>query len=381
MTSRPRSGRQYILKLHYESLVTRAKPDGTKRSEVPLYYAVSDFSETAAHMNQTHDCAVFMTTYYNFFGVLVSLNKRTCINTYVEINPSMNDLVRREVTGQLLPFTSSPSMKDHFKKSNTFNQRKGLLKVENFDVIENVQEVRPDTAKCRHCGTEFKYRKNKLYCGKTCTKAASRAEDKKSNPLPQYSEIYRYTRTNELAYEFVDRYYTMPKSEREAYILQVLNSAMDDKTRRDLLTSPNLLKPNLENRWLFWKHRAYDTLTISEIVNRYCKLHLKRDIRQIMKQENRENRKEEFKPKGVDMSKLDTRFGYKSSEIKHLTEAEIDEKFEARDNTGPKHKTKQWVMDYYKSVMHIDGTKHEIDLSQLRLVPDPFGQSCLCDPR
>lgn len=207
-----------------------------------------------------------------------------------------------------------------------------------FSVVEQDSNITPETSNCEQCGAEFKYRKNKAFCGDTCRKAAKRAQDKKSGKAPTQSDKYRNAYITDMAMRCADEYYTLPFKEREAYVLHVIACSFQSTATRDMLTSQHLIKPKLDRTNLFRNRDPQNYLTIAEIVNRYCKIHHKTDTYKLMKE------KRALSHKGVDMSNIDNRHAYKESEYKVVAEQEIDERMEGR---------KQWVIDYYKQVMGV----------------------------
>lgn len=195
------------------------------------------------------------------------------------------------------------------------------------------------TSMCVQCGSEFKYRKNKTFCGDTCRKAAKRAEDKNSNIPTSKATINRYARIMDMAKRCADEYYTKPFSQREAYILHVIACAHNSTESRDMLTSPKLVTPDKERLGLFRNGDSFNHLTISEIANRFCKIHHKTDIFKVMKG------KTPLRHRNVNMSKIDNRYCYKESEYTKLSEEHIDQKMLGR---------KKWIVDYYKQIMRVD---------------------------
>ncbi len=149
---------------------------------------------------------------------------------------------------------------------------------------------------------------------------------------------------NELSSGCARHYYTLPPVQREAYVLYLIRIAYDHKPYRDMLTSTHLIKPNREVKRLFWNGDPSNNLTIAEIVNRYCKVHLKQSTYDLMKN------KIELNHIGAIMTDLDNRFAYKKSEQTIKTEDEIDAMIEKRkEATG--YNPKPWLVDYYKALM------------------------------
>ena len=214
-----------------------------------------------------------------------------------------------------------------------------------ISVVELDSNIKQDTSKCIQCGVELKYRKNKTFCGDTCRKASKRAEDKKSTSPKSRATLDRYARIMDMAKRCADEYYTKPFDQREAYIIHVIACAHNSTHTRDMLTSPNLVSPDKERLGLFRNGDSFNYLTISEIANRYCKVHHKTDIYKAMKE------KTNIKHKGADMKKIDSRYSYKESEYKEVCEKDIDEKMQGR---------KQWVIDYYKQVMGVKTEKMDV---------------------
>ncbi len=65
--------------------------------------------------------------------------------------------------------------------------------------------------------------------------------------------------------------YTLPPEERLGYIERIIQLARngDSPIIRDILTTPKLLKPNPEERWLFYRKRPSVYCTIAQAANRY----------------------------------------------------------------------------------------------------------------
>lgn len=186
-------------------------------------------------------------------------------------------------------------------------------------------QIKPKTGCCDHCGAKFEFRKNKRFCGKTCTKATSRGLEKVSNPSPGKSEIRRYTTVNDIAKRCAERYYTLPPNKREEYLLYVIGCSFQSSETRDALTSPHLVKPELRTRAsLFWNKDPQNNLTIAEIANRYCKLHLNSTIQDIVK------KKKYIEVRGVEMSEIDHRYNFKGAQSAKSCEKEVNERMKDR---------------------------------------------------
>lgn len=203
-------------------------------------------------------------------------------------------------------------------------------------VERHLPPARPTTGYCEHCSNTFKYRKNKRFCDKNCTKAASRAADQKSNPSPSRSEVRRYAEVNDLAKRCAERYYTLPPNKREEYLLYVIRCGFECNQTRSALTSGHLVQPDLTTRSsLFWNSAPLNNLTIAEIANRYCKIYIKTDIFKLVKE------KWLNEPKGVDMLMIDHRYIYKECQPAQTSSDKLDEKLKSRPD---------WVQSYFRKI-------------------------------
>lgn len=68
-----------------------------------------------------------------------------------------------------------------------------------------------------------------------------------------------------------ERLYTMPPGERLGYLETIIRLARDGHSPlvRDILTTPKLIKPNPNDRWLFFRSSPGVYCTISQAANRY----------------------------------------------------------------------------------------------------------------
>ncbi len=136
------------------------------------------------------------------------------------------------------------------------------------------ESLLPSHTLCLACGSLFKFRKSKKYCSARCRKAESKRRERQhtpSNAKSSYDKARQQEEKFELALRMSERLYTLPPEERLGYIERIIQLARngDSPIIRDILTTPKLLKPNPEERWLFYRKRPSVYCTIAQAANRY----------------------------------------------------------------------------------------------------------------
>ncbi len=127
---------------------------------------------------------------------------------------------------------------------------------------------------CLACGSFFSFRKNKSYCSARCRKAESKRRERQQTPANAKSSCHKARQQEEkfeLALRMAEKLYTSPPEERLGYIEAIIQLARngDSPIIRDILTTPKLLKPNPEERWLFHRKQPRAYCTIAQAANRY----------------------------------------------------------------------------------------------------------------
>ena len=145
--------------------------------------------------------------------------------------------------------------------------------IEPFEAEGNVSP--PSHTLCPSCGILFPYRSNKTFCSPNCRKAHSKREARREKPANALSSRYKARHQYEkydLAMRMAERLYTMPPGERLGYLETVIQLARGGHSPlvRDILTTPQLLKPNPDHRYLFWRKAPQSYCTITQAANRYC---------------------------------------------------------------------------------------------------------------
>lgn len=139
------------------------------------------------------------------------------------------------------------------------------------------------TLTCPVCLTVFPYRSNKTYCSPKCRKSSSQKERRKSRPANAANSrsVQRHQEeVFELAMRMAERLYTMPSGERLGYVKEVIDFARSGLSpiTRQVLTMPKLLRPNPEEKHLFWRRCPVSYCTISQAADRYCRLFWKAGV-------------------------------------------------------------------------------------------------------
>lgn len=133
----------------------------------------------------------------------------------------------------------------------------------------------PTHTLCPSCGNLFPYRSNKTFCSANCRKAHSKRAERRSKPVnaANYrSKAEHQYRKFDLAMRMAERLYTMPPGQRLGYIEAIIQLARGGHAPlvRDILTTPQLLRPDPSDRFMFWRRAPKAYLTISQAANRYC---------------------------------------------------------------------------------------------------------------
>ncbi len=136
------------------------------------------------------------------------------------------------------------------------------------------ESLLPSHTLCLACGSLFKFRKSKKHCSARCRKAESKRRERQqtpSNAKSSYDKARHQEEKFELALRMSERLYTLPPEERLGYIERIIQLARNGASPiiRDILTTPKLLKPNPEERWLFYRKRPRAYCTIAQAANRY----------------------------------------------------------------------------------------------------------------
>ena len=145
----------------------------------------------------------------------------------------------------------------------------GTRREETFMAPQNNQ------TNCPECGTAFPYRSNKRFCSSTCRKAESRKRQRKANPVnAKNSPSVRREQHEvfELAQRLAEKLYSLPPFERLGYIEHLVQLARsgDCPKLRKIMTNPNFIYPNPENKHLFWRGSSV-YCTIAQAADRYCR--------------------------------------------------------------------------------------------------------------
>lgn len=132
----------------------------------------------------------------------------------------------------------------------------------------------PSHTLCPACGAIFKFRKNKTYCSARCRKTESKRRErvqKPANAKSSYDKARQQEEKFELALRMAEELYTQPPEERLGYIEKIIQLARNGVSPiiRDILTTPKLLRPNPEERWLFYRKQPRAYCTIAQAANRY----------------------------------------------------------------------------------------------------------------
>ena len=133
-----------------------------------------------------------------------------------------------------------------------------------YEVIEPeaVEVVSPPTQSlCPNCGTLFPYRSNKTYCSPRCRDAAKKRKARRKAPANaghSYTKARQQHEKFELAERMAERLYSMPPRDRLGYLESIIRLARDGHSPRvrDILTTPQLIRPNPQNRYLFYRGRV-----------------------------------------------------------------------------------------------------------------------------
>jgi hypothetical protein len=128
---------------------------------------------------------------------------------------------------------------------------------------------------CPQCGASFELRSNKRFCSPTCRKLYSQQQARSERPANASSSPSIRREQGELfdlAMRMAERLYTLPPGERLGYLKDVVDLARSGRCPklRKILTFPNLLYPDRENKGLFWRRSPSTYCTISQAADRYC---------------------------------------------------------------------------------------------------------------
>jgi hypothetical protein len=145
--------------------------------------------------------------------------------------------------------------------------------IEPFEADEELSP--PSHTLCPSCGTLFPYRSNKSFCSRKCKNNNHRREERRDKPVnatnsrakarAQYDKF-------DLAMRMAERLYTLPPGQRLGYLETIIQLARAGHSPlvRDILTTPQLLRPDPERRNLFWRKAPKAYCTITQAANRYC---------------------------------------------------------------------------------------------------------------
>lgn len=127
---------------------------------------------------------------------------------------------------------------------------------------------------CPNCGILFIYRSNKTYCSPRCRDAAKKRKARRKTPVNasySYAKDRQQHEKFELAERMAERLYSIPPALRLGYLETVIRLARDGHSPmvRDILTTPQLIRPNPKNRYLFYRGRPSVYCTIAQAANRY----------------------------------------------------------------------------------------------------------------
>lgn len=153
--------------------------------------------------------------------------------------------------------------------------------------------------KCECCAKEMQGRADQRFCSSTCRQRASRKSKpvvlakttvcslatcdnrytpKRKGDMFCSPECKQHATTNHrnrrifsMAHACAEAYYNrMPGEPRIDYILKLLDHALNDNETRMMLTNPQMIKPDLTNKRMFWRKDPSNYKTIPEIVNSFC---------------------------------------------------------------------------------------------------------------
>lgn len=145
--------------------------------------------------------------------------------------------------------------------------------IEPFEADEKTSP--PSHTLCPSCGTLFPHRASKTFCSPNCRKSHSKRATRRERPANATSSPYKARHQYEkydLAMRMAERLYTMPPGQRLGYLETIIQLARGGHSPlvRDILTTPQLLNPNPEKRFLFWRKAPKAYCTITQAANRYC---------------------------------------------------------------------------------------------------------------
>lgn len=129
---------------------------------------------------------------------------------------------------------------------------------------------------CPQCGVSFPYRSNKRFCSPTCRKMHSQEKSRSSIPANASNSVtIRRDQAElfDLAVRMAERLYSLPPVERLGYLKDVVDVARNGQSPkvRKLLTFPDLLYPDCNEKRLFWRRSPSAYCTISQATDRYCR--------------------------------------------------------------------------------------------------------------
>jgi hypothetical protein len=128
---------------------------------------------------------------------------------------------------------------------------------------------------CPECQFEFPFRSNKRFCSPTCRKASAQKKDRANNPANAENSIsvrQDQSADFDLALRMAETLYTMPPNQRLGYIEYIVQLARSGKCPRlrRILTNPDLIKPDPEKKYLFYRGLPKVYCTLSQAANRYA---------------------------------------------------------------------------------------------------------------
>lgn len=197
---------------------------------------------------------------------------------------------------------------------------------------------------CPTCKKPFNVSKSsQIFCSSAC-KSQHHNIGKSSAP----STVSDSKLAFDTAFRLAEIYYSLPYSERQNFIVNILKSAKSGNTRVvRALTTPCLVAPNLRDsakhsvkKSLFPRKAPQTYLTIAEICNNYCKYIYGVNVLNFLKANHKPKR-----PLEIELRKIDSRFGFGSEKAAVPSESEIDAAISQHPNRA------NWVLSYYKQVM------------------------------
>lgn len=128
---------------------------------------------------------------------------------------------------------------------------------------------------CPYCrGSFVTTRRNQKFCTPKCRKLSSQREIREKSPINSTNSHQKWRENVEIfdkALRWAEMYYTMPPSDRSAFLDTLLDCAANNIPKvRTILGMPKLLRANREEPNLFWRKCPAAHRTISQLVSAHC---------------------------------------------------------------------------------------------------------------